>query len=279
MIETSSAADRMDEQFCENCGSPAGPQLSLTRTGLVTCPACGIHACKRCWARSVGFCPACIASISTAPSAEVPPVPAASTPGPRSARRPLLALAAAGGAFVLAATVFAFGFVTPPGPTGGVAGITGTPEVSATDGFGFGAPATPDTEGTDPPASDGTGDGSDRTARPGAVQPPAPSPTPEPPAAPTPKEIEPPAPTPAPDHDSDTGADARPHRDSDTRADAESDPEAHARTDRHADAGAVRMHRNGTESRLASTGATPTGCGPRRASPATSPRSPARGTT
>ena len=198
VIETSSAADRMDEQFCENCGSPAGPQLSLTRTGLVTCPACGIHACKRCWARSVGFCPACIASISTAPSAEEPPVPAASTPGPRSARRPLLALAAAGGAFVLAATVFAFGFVTPPGPTGGVAGITGTPEVSATDGLGFGAPATPDTEGTDPPAPDGTGDGSDRTARPGAVEPSAPSPTPEPPAAPTPKEIEPPAPTPAP---------------------------------------------------------------------------------
>jgi outer membrane biosynthesis protein TonB len=108
-------------------------------------------------------------------------------------------LAVAGGAFVLAATVFAFVFTTPPAPTGGVAGVTGTPGVSGLDGIGFGAPAASDAEGTDPPAPDATGAGSDRTARPGAVEPPAPTPTLEPTGAPTPREIEPPAPTPTPE--------------------------------------------------------------------------------
>ncbi len=35
--------------------------------GLTTCRACGIHACQRCWARSVGWCPACGVSMVATP--------------------------------------------------------------------------------------------------------------------------------------------------------------------------------------------------------------------
>lgn len=53
------SADASDDRFCERCGSPARPTDSLERRGLRTCPACDLHACGRCWARSAGSCPAC----------------------------------------------------------------------------------------------------------------------------------------------------------------------------------------------------------------------------
>ena len=60
-------AGRVDDQYCERCGSPAGPVANLSRMGLTTCRACGIHACQRCWARSVGWCPACGVSMVATP--------------------------------------------------------------------------------------------------------------------------------------------------------------------------------------------------------------------
>ena len=235
-----SSADRMDDRFCERCGNLADPQTTLTRTGLTSCQACGIHACQQCWARSAGWCPGCGVSIAAAPllrylpnerqraagsaSATVaappaPPAPAsaAAPPGNRSAGGRLPAIAAAGGALLVTAVVFAFVFAVPLGPTGGVAGATGTPGASVLDTVGAGSPVvSPGAIGSDPTATNRartgsggtTGSGTTTPTEPGGGGPPpqvtpdptgstpGPTPTPDPTAAPTPHPT--PKPTPEP---------------------------------------------------------------------------------
>jgi len=230
-----SSADRMDDRFCERCGNLADPQTTLTRTGLTACQACGIHACQQCWARSAGWCPGCGVSIAAAPllrylpaqrqrapgetaSGAVPSAPPpAATPGKRSARSRLPAIAAAGGALLVTVTVFAFVFAVPLGPSGGVAGATGTPGASGLDGVGVASPvASQDAIGSDPSATDRartgsgatTGSGTTTPTEPGGGAPPpqvtpdptgstpAPTPTPDATAAPTPHPT--PKPTPEP---------------------------------------------------------------------------------
>jgi len=187
-----SSADRVDDRFCERCGNPAGPMTTLTRAGLTTCRACGIHVCARCWARSAGSCPACGVSIAATPLA-------VATPGHRSARGRAPALAAAGGALLLTATVFAFAFVAPLRPTAGVAGATGTPRTSGLDAVGFAPPTvSKGAVGTDPSATDRTGTGSGGTAGPGTTKPPPGGGTPPPETTPGPH-VPPPVPTPTPE--------------------------------------------------------------------------------
>jgi len=211
------SADRMDDRFCELCGNPAGPHATLTRAGLSTCRDCGIHACQRCWARSVGYCPACRVSIAATgiggsmPRAPEVPV-AAATPGQRSSRGRLAALAAAGGALVLTASAFAFMFAAQLRPTGGVAGATGTPRL---DGVGLASPvASQDAVGSDstttrtgtgsgatgPGPTDAPGPGGDHPSSTPDSNAPRPAPTPKPAAVPTPKPTLTPGPvaTPAP---------------------------------------------------------------------------------
>src|SRR3954471_10172194 len=137
MIEPWAArsADGAPDLFCERCGSPAGPDGGLQRVGLSTCQACGIHACPRCWARSVGACPACGVSIATTrvlrslPDSPAPPparTPAGARPRPRRARRAPAVVAAAGLLAVLA-IAFASILAGTTSPAGRVAGIVGTP--------------------------------------------------------------------------------------------------------------------------------------------------------
>ena len=66
-LRPASSADRTDDRFCERCGNQADPATTLSRVGLTTCRACGLHACQRCWARSVGWCPACGVSMVAMP--------------------------------------------------------------------------------------------------------------------------------------------------------------------------------------------------------------------
>ena len=134
--------------------------------GLTTCRACGLHACQRCWARSVGWCPACGVSMVATPllrslpteqrrdgvAGASPAAAAASTLGGRSGRGRLPAFAAAGAAFVVAATAFAFVSGVPLGPTGGVAGATGTPGAAGLGGLGFGGPTASGPTGRARPA-------------------------------------------------------------------------------------------------------------------------------
>jgi hypothetical protein len=91
------------------------------------------------------------------------------TAGRRSARGRLLAVAVAGSALVVAAMAFAFVGSAPLRPSGGVAGLTGTPGASG-QGFGFAAPiASPDAVGSDRSGTDPVGTGSRQTARPGST--------------------------------------------------------------------------------------------------------------
>ena len=223
-----SATDRMDHRFCERCGNPADPLATLTRAGLTTCRACGIHACQHCWARSVGSCPACGASVAATPLLRSLPAeqaraanatggaarsPAAPTPGETSSRVSRAALAAAGGALVLAATVFVFMLVSPLRPTGGVAGATATPGASGPYRVGFASPvASQGAVESGPSATDRTGTSSGATADQESGggtpprqatpdpqgSPPAPTPPPEPTAVPTPPPTSVPTTTPEP---------------------------------------------------------------------------------
>jgi hypothetical protein len=213
------AADRPDDRFCERCGNPAGPRTTLTRAGLTTCQACGIHACERCWARSAGWCPACGVSIVAAPLQRTLPSEkwraggvgaatprmsgaAAATAGRRSSRGRLPAVAAAGAALVVTATAFAVMFGVPLGPNGGVAGVTGTPGVSGLDGGGIATPvASQDGIVSDPSATERprtgsgtTGAGAEPPLPGGGTQPPRPTPAPRVTPRPTTK----PKPTPGP---------------------------------------------------------------------------------
>ena len=143
-LRSASSADRTDDRFCERCGNQADPATTLSRVGLTTRRACGLHACQRCWARSVGWRPACGVSMVAMPlqrslpteqrrdgvAGVLPVAAAASTLGGRkrpNRRSRLPAFAAAGAAFVVAATAFAFVSGVTLLPTGGVAGVTGTP--------------------------------------------------------------------------------------------------------------------------------------------------------
>jgi len=214
-----SLADRMADRFCERCGAPAGPQTTLTRSGLTTCRACGIHACMRCWTRSGRSCPACGVSIAaslvlgslpteqpraagSAGAALPTPASAVATPGHRPARSRLRAPVAAGSVLALTATVFVFVFGAALQPSGGVAGVTGTPGASSpvASGNAVGSgPSAPDRAGTNSPPT-----GASTTEPPGpqpmtvprqaTPDPPGPRPTPKP----TPKPEPSIAPTPAP---------------------------------------------------------------------------------
>jgi hypothetical protein len=140
-LRPASSADRTNERFCERCGNQTDPATTLSRVGLTTCRSCGLHACQRCWARSVGWCPACGVSMVAMPlqrslpskqrqdsgAGVLPVAAAASTLAARPRRNRLPAFVAAGAAFVVAATAFAFVSGFPLRPTGGVAGATGTP--------------------------------------------------------------------------------------------------------------------------------------------------------
>ena len=108
-LRPASSADRTDDRFCERCGNQADPATTLSRLGLTTCRSCGLHACQRCWARSVGWCPACGVSmvatplLRSLPAAQrrdgavlaAPAAAAAVAAGPRRARSRLPAFAAA----------------------------------------------------------------------------------------------------------------------------------------------------------------------------------------
>ena len=232
MIEPWAAvsADGASDRFCERCGSPARPDGALRRVGLTTCKACGIHACERCWARSVGACPACGVAIAatsvlrslreTGRVAAVPSAPPAGLPTPT--RTPRKAAGAAV-AILLALGATAFAFVLRPAapPAGQVAGIAGTPGASAdaadrsgssaaptgpahpaaATGRPTGAPGRGQVVGgaADEPRAGGPGSSSPdpiptRPATPAPTRAPTPEPTPTP--APEPTPTSPPTPTP-----------------------------------------------------------------------------------
>jgi len=217
-LRAASSADRTNDRFCERCGNQADPATTLSRVGLTTCRVCGLHACQRCWARSVGWCPACGASMVATPllrslpaaqrrDGAARPVPAAvlppgSQPHPRRARSRLPVLAAAGAAAVVAATAFAFVFGVPIGPTGGVAGVTGTPGAAGLGGLGLGNP-TPSSAGSPSGATPRPGRTPAPTPRRGtpgaALAVPDPTPrAPDPTTAPTPRRTPRPTPRPTP---------------------------------------------------------------------------------
>ena len=218
MIEpwAAASADGAPDRFCERCGSPARPDGGLLRLGLTTCKACGIHACQRCWARSVGACPAC--GVPTEATATLRSLrgtdraatvsAAASPPPPSRSTAPRVAVAAAVAiALALGATALAF-MPRPQGPPlGGVAGITGTPSATAdgpaTSGSSAGPSAPPKAAGASgrPTAGAGRGElagdvsGGSGAGDPGSSNPdPGATPTPRPPATPAPTR----APTPEP---------------------------------------------------------------------------------
>lgn len=220
MIEpwAAASADGAPDRFCERCGSPARPDGAVLRVGLTTCKACGIHACQRCWARSVGGCPACgIATEATSVlrslrgtdrAATVAPAPLVPPPArTRVPRAPAVATIAT--LLALGATAFA---LMPRGvapPLGGVAGISGTPGASMEGSAGIGSSATPSTSekpaaATDRPTAgagrgDVAGDVSDGSSAgdPGSSNP-DPDPTPTPPATPAPTRAPTPEPKPTP---------------------------------------------------------------------------------
>jgi len=220
MIEpwAAASADGAPDRFCERCGSPARPDGAVLRVGLTTCKACGIHACQRCWARSVGACPACgvateatsvlrslrgtdrAATVAAAPLA----MPLARTHAPRAATVAAVAI-------LLALGATAFAFMPRPGapPAGGVAGIADIPGTRADREAGNGSspfpsvPATPATTTDRPTAAAGggevAGDVSDGSSAgdPGSSDQ-DPGPTPAPPATPAPTRAPTPEPTPTP---------------------------------------------------------------------------------
>lgn len=230
MIEpwAAASADGAPDLFCERCGSPARPDGALLRVGLTTCRACGIHACQRCWARSVGACPACGVTIEatsmlrslrgTDRAATVSPAP----PAPRSSRThsPRAATLTAV-AILLAVGATAFAFIPRPvPPVGGVAGIASTPGAGTRGAAGPGSSTTPPVSAEPatptgrPPAGPGRGDvagdvsdgpsagagssGPDPTPTPRVTPGPTRAPTPEPTGTPAPEPTPTSAPTPTP---------------------------------------------------------------------------------
>ena len=137
---------RANSQYCEICGADAGPASTLRRVGPTSCAACGVHACRRCWARSAGGCPGCgpafgrvikpaISSGARAGPAE-PRADRAGIAGrqptrprarPRRARRP----PAVAAGIALLVTSIGIALAGPLGPGGGVEGLIGTPGRSA----------------------------------------------------------------------------------------------------------------------------------------------------
>jgi hypothetical protein len=110
----------------------------------------------------------------------IPGAPVVSVAGRRSGRGHAVAFALAGAALVVAVTAFAFGSSAVPQPTGGVAGLTGTPGPSG-PGFGFAGPvASPGAAGPTGPGSDSTGTGAPATTGQGPnIGPRSPGVTPE----------------------------------------------------------------------------------------------------
>ena len=215
MIEpwAAASADGAPDRFCERCGSPARPDGALLRVGLTTCKACGIHACQRCWARSVGACPACgVATEATSVlrslrgtdrAATVAVAPLARPPARTNA--PRAAVAAIATLLALGATAFAF---MPRGAAplaGGVAGVAGMPAASADGSATSGSSATPSVPSRPaaatgrPTAGAGRGEvAGDVSGGSSAGDPGSSDPTPTPPARPAPTRAPTPEPTPTP---------------------------------------------------------------------------------
>jgi hypothetical protein len=162
------SAGATETLYCERCGDVAGPATTLRRVGLARCPSCGLHACPRCWARTVGACPGCgyspagaavVAAFhagrpgrvearpSSRPDGERPQpgvararAPAAAAQAgthPSTARRPpgrssgSRSAMIAAGLILLAGSTFAFFLADHGRRAGGIAGIVGTPDPSS----------------------------------------------------------------------------------------------------------------------------------------------------
>ncbi len=234
---SATAADGANYRFCERCGGPARPEGSIDRGGLRTCGACGIHACVRCWARSAGTCPACGVAVAgtsvvhtvgpatrTRPPAP-PPAPARAperapqvlTPGRRRRPRRLGVVAAAAAAASIGIAVAGSFLGQSIRPSGGVAGVVGTPGRSAESSIaGVDLPSASAGGAGDatsrPPGGTNQGTGPDVAGEPGSTgpiagptptatpraQPSGPPPTPAPTRAPTPPPTPPPTPDPTP---------------------------------------------------------------------------------